>query len=44
MPRTMPPVIVGGKRLPDMAITGGGLAVATTACLALLGLVWGIAR
>ncbi len=44
MPRTMPPVIVGGKRLPDMAITGGGLAVAATACLALLGLVWGIAR
>jgi fumarate reductase subunit C len=44
MPRTMPPVIVGGKRLPDFAITGSGLAVAATASLAMLGLVWGMAR
>ena len=44
MPRTMPPVIVGGKRLSAGAITGGGLAVAAAASLALLALVWGMAR
>jgi fumarate reductase subunit C len=44
MPRTMPPVIVGGKRLSADAITGGGLAVAAAASLALLALVWGMAR
>jgi len=44
MPRTMPPVIVGGKRLPDWAITGGGLAAAAGACLVLLAVVWGMAR
>ena len=44
MPLTMPPVIVGGKRLPDWAITGGGLAAAVGACLVLLAAVWGMAR
>ncbi len=44
MPRTMPPVIVGGKRLAAGAITGGGLAVAAAASLALLAIVWGMAR
>ncbi len=44
MPRTMPPVIVGGKRLADGAITGGGLAVAAAASLVLLAAVWGMAR
>ncbi len=44
MPRTMPPVIVGGKRLSAGAITGGGLAVAVAASLALLAIVWGMAR
>ncbi len=44
MPRTMPPVVVGGKRLSAGAITGGGLAVAAVASLALLALVWGMAR
>ena len=44
MPRTMPPVVVGGKRLSAGAITGGGLAVAAAASLALLALVWGMAR
>ena len=44
MPRTMPPVVVGGKRLSADAITGSGLAVATVASLALLALVWGMAR
>lgn len=44
MPRTMPPFVVGGKRLSAGAITGGGLAVAAAASLALLALVWGMAR
>ena len=44
MPRTMPPVIVGGQRLSAWAITGSGLAVATAACFGLLAVVWGIAR
>ena len=44
MPRTMPPVMVGGKRLSGGAITGGGLAVAAVASLALLAIVWGMAR
>ncbi len=44
MPRTMPPVIVGGKRLSAGAITGSGLAVAAAASLALLAIVWGMVR
>ena len=44
MPRTMPPVIVGGQRLSAWAITGSGLAVATAACFGLLAVVWGMAR
>lgn len=44
MPRTMPPVLVGGKRLPDWVITGGGLAAAAAACLVLLAVVWGLAK
>src|SRR4051812_44468782 len=31
MPKTMPPVVVGGKRLPASTITGLGLAAATAA-------------
>ncbi|MEF8714463.1 MAG: fumarate reductase subunit C [Accumulibacter sp.] len=44
MPRTMPPVVVGGQRLSACVITGSGLAVASAACLGLLALVWGMAR
>lgn len=44
MPKTMPPIVVGGKRLPPAAITGSGLAVAAVASLVLLGLVWGMTR
>ncbi|HPU79102.1 fumarate reductase subunit C [Accumulibacter sp.] len=44
MPRTMPPVVVGGQRLSAWAITGSGLAVAAAASLGLLALVWGMAR
>ena len=44
MPRTMPPVVVGGERLPAWAITGTGLVVAVGCCFGLLALVWGLAR
>ncbi|MCM8596742.1 fumarate reductase subunit C [Accumulibacter sp.] len=44
MPRTMPPVIVEGQRLPAWVITGGGLAAAVVASLILLGVVWGMVR
>ncbi len=44
MPRTMPPLVIGGKRQPGWVITAGGLAAAAAACLGLLALVWGMAR
>jgi len=44
MPRTMPPLVVGGERLPGWVITAGGLGAAAAACLGLLALVWGITR
>lgn len=44
MPRTMPPVVVGGERLPAWAITGTGLVVAAAAGIGLLAFVWGMAR
>ncbi len=43
LPITMPPVIVGGKRMSPCALTGSALVVAAAAGLALLGLVWRIA-
>jgi len=43
MPITMPPIIVGGKRVRPGVITGSGLLAALVASLALLGLVWGLA-
>ncbi|POZ62248.1 fumarate reductase subunit C [Chromobacterium alticapitis] len=44
MPRTLPPVIVGGKRVAAAAITAGGFAATLLASLALLGIVWGISQ
>ncbi|MBK6973294.1 MAG: fumarate reductase subunit C [Sterolibacteriaceae bacterium] len=44
MPRTLPPIIVGGKKLAPATITGGGLMAALVASLVLLGLVWRIAQ
>jgi fumarate reductase subunit C len=44
MPRTMPPVVVGGQKLAGWVITSTGLAVAAASCLGLLALVWGMAR
>lgn len=43
MPKTLPPIIVGGKRVGPAAITGGGLLAAVLASVAMLALVWRIA-
>ncbi len=42
MPRTLPPIRVGGKRLSAAAITAGGLAAAVAASLIVLALAWGM--
>lgn len=42
MPKTLPPVVIGGLRLSAAAITGGGLAAAGIATVAMLGLAWGV--
>lgn len=44
MPKTMPPIVVRGKRLPAAVITGGGIAAVVLASLVLLGLAWGMTR
>lgn len=44
MPKTMPPVVIGGKRLSAAMITGGGLAAVALASLLALGLFWGMTR
>ena len=44
MPRTVPPIIVAGRRLSDRAITTAGLAAVLLASLALLALAWGSAQ
>lgn len=41
MPKTMPMIHVGGKRLADRAITRAGWAATGVASLVLLALVWG---
>ena len=43
MPITMPPIIVGGKKVGPGVITGSGLLAALAASLVLLGLVWRLA-
>lgn len=42
MPKTMPIIFVGGKRLQPGAITGTGLAASVVACVAVLFIVRGI--
>ena len=42
-PLTMPPIMVGGKRLEPGVVVGSGWTAAIVAALALLGLVWRIA-
>ncbi|WP_153117582.1 fumarate reductase subunit C [Rhodocyclus tenuis] len=44
LPKTMPPLLVGGKRVAQSAITAGAIAVAAAASLALFGIVWGLTR
>ena len=39
-PKATPPVIVGGKRLPDMVIIGGGLAGFAVVSLIILVIAW----
>ncbi|MCX9155298.1 fumarate reductase subunit C [Niveibacterium sp. 24ML] len=41
MPKTLPPIVIGGKRMSPAAITGGGLAAAAVTSLLMLGLAWG---
>jgi fumarate reductase subunit C len=43
MPRTLPPIKIGGKRVSDCAITTSGLLAVVVACLALFAIVWRIA-
>ena len=42
-PLTMPPIMVGGKRLAPNVVVAGGCTAGVVAALALLGLVWRIA-
>ena len=42
MPKTMPMMVIGGKRVAAGTITRGGLAVAVLAALALFALAWGM--
>jgi fumarate reductase subunit C len=44
MPKTMPPVVVGGKKLAPGTITGLGLAAAVAASALVLAIAWGLAR
>ncbi len=44
MPKTMPPVVVNGKRLGAGTITGLGITAAIVASVALLAIVLGLAR
>lgn len=41
MPKTMPVVHLGGRRVADATVTRGGVIVAIVTNLALLALVWG---
>lgn len=44
MPKTMPPVVLGGRKLSAAAITGGGLVAVALASIVTLGLFWGMTR
>ena len=44
MPKTMPPVVVGGTTLAPRTITGLGLAAAAVASALVLAIAWGLAR
>jgi fumarate reductase subunit C len=42
MPRTLPPLVIGGRRVSGAAITAVGLVAVVVCSLALLLLAWGI--
>ena len=42
MPKTMPMIVVAGRRLGPAFITGSGLAISAIACLALFAMAWGL--
>jgi fumarate reductase subunit C len=44
MPKTMPPVVVGGRRLAPRTITSLGIAAAAGASLLVLVIAWSLAR
>ena len=44
MPKTMPPVVVGGKRVAAGVITSGGIAAALVASAIVLLVAWRLAR
>ena len=44
MPRTLAPIVVAGRRLPDAVITATGLAASLAASLALYGVLLWLAR
>ena len=44
MPKTMPFIRMGGKRVPDIAIIGGGVTAAVILSLLLFVFIWGSAR
>jgi fumarate reductase subunit C len=43
MPKTMPILFVGERRVPQQAITVAGLVAAGFTCVVLLALAWGVA-
>jgi fumarate reductase subunit C len=44
MPKTMPPVVLAGKRLAAHTITTLGVAAAAAASMLVLAIAWGLAR
>ncbi|HJV26498.1 MAG TPA: fumarate reductase subunit C [Aromatoleum sp.] len=44
MPKTMPPVVIGGRRLRPSEITAAGVGAAILASIVLLGVAWGLMR
>lgn len=44
MPKTMPPVVVGGKKLAGTTITSLGITAATLASVVVIAIAWGLAK
>ena len=43
MPKTMPPLVIAGRRVPACAITGAGIAFSIILSAILVAVVWGVA-